>query len=282
LDAPWRFRARYQLAQIDLIEARKDLAASREKGIDEAQRVQLELSASLKFDDANKLLQENLNELRQVVNPEPAVQEMTVYGLADIAYEREEYQTAEPRLKGALQEYPQSTHAVRAHYRLALCLWKAATEEFKNMTTKAPSDPTRERTQKQYLDFIDAAIEQYAAVEAALVQRPALSGDEVEMLKRSSFGLAELKYFAGRYAEAADAYDALSRRYDSKVEGLHAIHQLWNCQKNCLNQPEKAIQTIERLRAAIDKISASDFNGASEMHNQDYWTRKLVEMAKQN
>ena len=236
----------------------------------------------MKFDDAEKLLQENLNELRQAVNPAPEVQELTVYGLADVAYERREYQTAEPRLKGALQEYPQSAQAVRAHYRLALCLWKSATEAFKDLSTKTPTDPTRDRTQKQYLDFIALAIEQYAAVEAALVQRPALSSDEAEMLKRSSFGLAELKYFAGKYADAADAYDALSRRFDGKVEGLHAIHQLWNCQKNCLNQPEKAMQSIDRLRAAFDKIPASDFNGASEMHSQDYWTRKMVEMAKQN
>jgi len=53
-----------------------------------------------------------IDELRQSASPSQRAG-VTVYGLADIAYEREEYQNAEPRLKGALQEYPQSAYAIR-------------------------------------------------------------------------------------------------------------------------------------------------------------------------
>ena len=115
---------------------RKDMTIANDKNVEEAVRIQHELAAKIKFDDGEKLLQENLNELRQAVNPDPTVQELTVYGLADIAYERGEYQTAEPRLKGALQEYPQSPLSVRGHYRLALCFWKAATEAFREMAQR--------------------------------------------------------------------------------------------------------------------------------------------------
>ena len=114
------------------------------------------------------------------------------------------------------------------------------------------------------------------------MQRTNLSTDEIEMLKRSGFGIAELKYFAGKYAEAAAKYLELSQRYEAKVEGLHALHQLWNCQKNGLNQAEKAVQTMELLQAALEKTPASEFSGASEIHNREHWVQRLVEMARQN
>ncbi|MFL5329388.1 MAG: hypothetical protein ACJ8C4_10785 [Gemmataceae bacterium] len=283
MDPPWRFRARYQLAQIELTDARRDAAISNDPKVEEAVRIQYELAARVKFDDAEKMLQENLSELRQAVQPDPAVQELTVYGMADIAYERQEYATAEPRLRGALQEYPQSTLAVRGHYRLALCVWNRATAVFAELSKLPPNDPQRESTQKKYLDNIAAAGEQFAAVEAALLPKQmSLNPVEAEMLRRSSFGKTEMIYFAGRYAEAAGLYEELARRYEGKVEGLKALKELWNCQYTCLNQKDKALDTMERLRTALDKIPDSEFHGQSEQFVREYWVKKLVEMARQN
>src|SRR5207248_1121943 len=81
-----------------------------------------------------KMLQDNLSELRQAAQPDPAVQELTVYGLADIAYERGDYAMAHPRIRGALQAYPQSGNALRARNQLALRIWGQAIEQFRTLS----------------------------------------------------------------------------------------------------------------------------------------------------
>lgn len=283
LAPPWRFRARYQLAQIELTEARRDEDARKNPKLDEAERLVHELRAKVKYDDAEKMLQENLTELRQAVQAESAVQELTVYGLADIAHERGDHATAEPRLRGAIQEYPDSPLAVRARYRLAVCVWYKAVEENKALSSPKLTDAEKSRIQKQYVDNLGEAQEQYGLVEAALLKKKAggpLSADEVLMLRRASFSVAELLLYAGRHAEAVTRFEELAARNQGKVEELHAIHQIWQCQFYYLHQKEKAVEQLTRLRDALEKLPPAAFDGSSEFHNKDYWVNKLVEMGK--
>lgn len=280
---PVRFRARYRLAHLGLTEARRDDKASKAPGLDEAERLQLELRAKVQFDDAEKLLQDNLTDLRQAAQPDAAVQELTVFGLADVTYERGDFGTAEPRLQGALQEYPESRRVPRARYRLALCVYRRAVEENKGLNNPKLAAEQRARLQRQFLDNLAAAHGHFAAVDAQLAARPnsSLSADEREMLARSAFAVAELNQAAGKYDEAVKSFEDLARRFDGRPEGLQAIYGLWHCQYHYLNQPQKALDQLTRLRDALDKTPDAAFDGSTALHSKDYWVNKIVEMSKQ-
>jgi len=280
---PVRFRARYRLAHLGLTEARRDDKASKAPGLDEAERLQLELRAKVKFDDAEKLLQENLTDLRQAAQPDAGVQELTVFGLADVAYERGDFGTAEPRLQGALQEYPESRHVTRGRYRLALCVYRRAVEENKGLNNPKLAAEQRARLQRQFLDNLAAAQGHFAAVDAQLANRPepSLGADEREMLMRSAFAVAELNQAAGKYDDALKSFEELAKRFDGRPEGLQAVYGLWHCQYHYLSQPQKALDQLTRLREALEKTPDAAFDGSTGLHSKDYWVNKIVEMGKQ-
>lgn len=277
-----RFRARYALAQLDLTDARRDAAALKEGKLDDIDRPQHELRAKVKYDDAEKMLQDNLTELRQAPQPDQVIQELTVYGLADIAYEREDYATAEPRLRGALQEYAQSENATRGRYRLALCIWKRAVDEYRTLSNQRTTDDQRQRIQRQYIDSLAQAVEQFGLVERALAARPApeLTAAEREMLVRSGFSVAELLALAGQHPESLAHFEALAAKYAGQVEGLQAIYRVWHCQYYYLKQEDKAIEQLSRLRDALEKIPDTMFNGMSDIHRKEYWFDQIVDMSK--
>jgi hypothetical protein len=279
---PIRFKARYTLAQLDLVDARRDDQLQKEGRLEEAERLQLELRAKVKYDDAEKMLQDNLTELRQAVQPDTVIQELTVYGLADIAYERGDYATAEPRLRGALQEYSSSPHAIQGRYRLALCVWKRAVDEYRTLSNQRTTEDQRQRIQRQYLDSLAQAGEQFAQVDKALSAKPApdLTPEEKVMLVRSGFSVAELQALAGQYAEALASFESLAERYQNRVEGLHAIHQVWHCLYYYLKQDDKAAEQLARLRDAIEKLPPTAFDGSTEMHKKEYWFDEIVDMSK--
>jgi predicted TPR repeat methyltransferase len=280
---PVRFRARYRLAHLGLTEARRDHMAGKDEKLDEAERLQRELRAKVKFDDAEKLLQDNLTDLRQAAQPDAAVQELTVFGLADVAYERGDFGTAEPRLQGALQEYPESRHVTRARYRLALCVYRRAVEENKGLNNPKLAAEQRARLQRQFLDNLALAQGHFAAVDAQLAARPepSLAADEREMLARSAFAVAELNQAAGKYEDALKSFEELARRFDGRPEGLQAVYGLWHCQCHYLNQPQKALDQLIRLQEALEKVPDAAFDGSTGLHSKDYWINKIVEMGKQ-
>lgn len=277
-----RFKARYALAQLNLTEARRDDKVRQASHLDDAEKLQLELRAKVKYDDAEKLLQENIAELRQSVQPDVLVQEQTVFGLADIAYERRDFATAEPRLKGAIQEFPEGANVVRARYRLGLCVWNRAVEEYKSLSNEKLSDPERQRVQKQYLDSLTTSIDLFGQVDKALAAKNAdRSADDQEMLTRAAFSVAELQALAGKYREALESYEGLAKRFEGRVEGLHAIHQVWHCLFHYLDDKTRAVEQLARLRDAVEKTPDTVFDGSSPMHNRNYWFDKIVDMGKQ-
>jgi len=278
-----RFKARYALAHLELTEARRDDKLRQAVHLDEAERLVQQMKAKVKFDDAEKMLQENLAELRQDVKPDPLVQEQTVFGLADIAYERRDYAIAEARLKGAVQEYPDSQQAVRSRYRLGLCVWKRAVDEYKSLSNEKLTEPERQRVQKQYLDSLTNSIDLFGQVDKALMAKsaPLQTPDDQEMLTRAAFSVAELQALAGKYQEALSSFENLQKRYEGRIEGLHAIHQVWHCLYYYLDDKPRAVDQLPRLRDALEKIPDSIFDGTSLMHNRNYWLDKIVEMNKQ-
>jgi tetratricopeptide (TPR) repeat protein len=278
----FRFKARYALARFDLADARQDEEIRQNPKLDDADRMIHELRAKLKFDDAEKMLQDNLSELRQAAQPDPGVQELTVYGLADIAYERGDYAMADPRLRGALQEYPQSANAIRARNQLALCIWRKAIEEFRTLSNEKIPEAQRQRTQKELVDSLKQSADQFALVEKALMDRPldSLSATDRECLIKAAFSVGDVQCVAGLYQEALARYEELVKRFAGTIYELHAIRQVWHCHYYYFKDDAKAIDQLSRLRDAMDKLPETAFDGRSDMHQRNYWIEKIVEMGK--
>jgi hypothetical protein len=278
----FRFKARYALARLDLADARHDEELRQNPKLDDAEKLQLELRARLKFDDAEKMLQDNLGELRQASQPDPAVQELTVYGLADIAYERGDYSLADPRLRGALQEYPQSANAIRSRNQLALCIWRKAVEEFRTLSNDKIPEDQRQRIQKQLVESLNQSAEQFALVEKALMDRPfdSLSATDRECLIKAAFSVGDVQCVAGRYQDALTRYEELTKRFAGTVYELHAIRQVWHCQFYYFRDDAKALEQLSRLRDVMEKLPEAAFDGRSDMHQRNYWIEKIVDMGK--
>ncbi len=278
----FRFKARYALARLDLADARQDEDMRQNQKLDDAEKLQLELRARLKFDDAEKMLQDNLSELRQAAQPDTSVQELTVYGLADIAFERGDYPVAEPRLRGALQEYPTSTNAVRGRNQLALCIWRKAVEEYRLLSNDKIADDQRQRMQKQLIDSLNKAADEFTLVEKSLLSRPAdsLTTTERECLTKAGFSVADVQCVAGRYQEALDRYEELVKRHAGTVYELHAIRQVWHCQYYYFKDDSRALEQMTRLRDTLEKLPDAVLDGRSDMHHRNYWVEKIVEMGK--
>lgn len=277
-----RFKARYALARLDLVDARRDEEMRHNPKLDDAEKLQLELRARLKFDDAEKMLQDNLSELRQAAQPDASVQELTVFGLADIAYERGDYAMADPRLRGALQEYPQSGSSIRARNQLALCIWRKAIEEFRTLSNDKISEDQRRRLQKQLVDNLNQSASEFAQVEKALMERPwdALSSMERECLTKAAFSVGDVQCVAGKYQEALARYEELVKRFAGTVYELHAIRQIWHCQFYYFKDDAKALEQLTRLRDAMERLPANAYDGRSDLHQREYWIERIVDMGK--
>jgi hypothetical protein len=89
-----------------------------------------------------------------------------------------------------------------------------------------------------------------------------------------------LLYRAERYSEALMKFEDLAKRYAGDVEGLHALHQMWMCQYYYSKDNAKALDSMTRLRDAMDKMPEKSFDRSSPMHDKNYWVEKIVEMGR--
>jgi hypothetical protein len=267
---PYLLRARGQLALIDLVENR--------------------------FDEAERALQENKKALLEASPPDPALQEHTLFALAEVAFQRQEaakpelreYGTAEQRLLGALQQYPDGPAALRARMRLAHCYWNAGwlkSEALQrgNRPEEGPklSDEERQQYTRQRNENLVKAAEQYELVERQLLTRlnagGRLTAAEAVTLREAAYWGVDCYFYMEKYEETVRRYSALALRYQQQPEGLIAMHRIWYCQHFYLREPEKAAGALSRLREAFKAVPEAAFDGIMLTHRRDYWDKQLAE-----
>lgn len=242
-----------------------------------------------RFDEAENGLQELLKSIRESSQPNPEIQEQATYALARVAYARQssvkeelrEYATAEQRLLGAIQQYPNSQESPNARRFLALCYWMEA--RVKNM---ALSRNLSEDEQRAYFDkkreLLQKAVEQFDKAEEFLLERQragAISPAEAQCLKEVSYWGAECVWYLNNYSECARRNGALALRYQGKPEEMIALSQVWQCYVH-MREPDKAKAVVKRMEEAMVKIPPAAFNGTLATHHRDYWERWLVEANK--
>lgn len=264
LPGPFALKAQFALAEIDLAEGR--------------------------FDEAERGYQEVLKTVRAAAEPDAEMQEQAVYALARVAFARQsavkedlrEYATAEQRLLGALQQYPDSRQAPMARRLLGLTYWTEARLKSKAVASPSLSADERRAYERQQVELMKKSAEQFEKGEQQLSARQAggrLAADEGTCLKQMAFWGADTYWLMGNYEECLRRYGALALRYQGVPEELIAISQLWQTYK-ALRDPAKADGALKRLREALDRMPEPAFDGSLPTHKRDYWLKWLEEVAK--
>lgn len=267
LTPPGRFslRSRHQLAMLDLTEN--------------------------KFDDAETLLQENRGILRSAAQPDAGLMEQTEYALAAVAFQRQtaikeelrEYTTAEQRFLGALQQYPESAEALKSRFYLGTCYWFVAFQRSKALGNASLNDEERKAYQKQLIDNLQKAAEQFEKIDSTLTAKQksgALTADENALLWRSAFSTAHCYFYMSDFEEANRRYGALAIRYQGEVGELGALSFVFLCYKNT-KQTEKAQSVVSKMKSAFEKMPESSFPGGEEYYHRTFWVQWFADAEKQ-
>lgn len=217
--------------------------------------------AARQFDDAEELLgdilKKKLDAVQQSVDEE--TEEQTLYTLGDLLFQRAKYAPAAERLQQALSRFPRNPNALQARSQLAACWWRMASEY---LTLLGASERQAREAQEFYRDkhreALTKAVGHYRNLVATLKElqnsRP-LSSSEADLLRRSSFLVADGLFFLGHYEEAATAYRQLSRQYEGTVHELIALRDLWTCFSQTRSVTHMQ-QTLLLLRLRLEQLQS--------------------------
>jgi tetratricopeptide (TPR) repeat protein len=209
----------------------------------------------------------------------------SLYALADTFFNKRDYVNAEFKYLEALREGPAKPQWTRAEFRLGRCYWYQASKMSKALQDPGLAKDARDAYKRQYDEFLQSAIGPFEKVESEVLSRqsknePLNPGDLIN-LRQSSFAVAECYFYLGQYEEAVSRYILLEKRYDGQVEQLVALSQLWQCYDQYLRQPEKAKETLKRMRESFLKMNDGSFDNMDEQHTRPFWDNwfKRLEMA---
>lgn len=243
---------------------------------------------------------------------DPALFEEALYLLGEIHLVRKEWGEADKHLKSALDAYPASSRAARGHYHYGqvqrhfayeaarkIKTDRAAIEQIKaeRLTAKLPALKVDEQikledrlavSQKTYESMMRGAYEEFRKAEEMFLSSP--SAADPGVLKRTSFWAADCAFWVGEYADCAARCEKLAVRYRGRVEELEAQRDLHRCctfagqfardsrdDTGATAWSKRATDVIDRIKDALTRLPASEFEGAGETHKKGYWDSWLVE-----
>ena len=264
ISGPFALKARLGLAEIDVAES--------------------------KFDNAERALQEVLKSARELPQPDTDLQEQATYDAARLAFARQaavkeelrDYTTAEQRLLGAIEQYPESPQAPAARRLLGLAYWTDARLKGEALRTPGLDEGEKRAYRQRRADLILKSAENFSKGQEQLLARQrsgVLSAKEAQYLKEMSFWNADCYYWLPRYEESIRLYGTLAVRYQGLPEELIALNMLY-LSYNDDRQTDKAMGTLKRLQEAFEKMPSKVFNGTLETHKREYWQKKLESINK--
>jgi TolA-binding protein len=254
--------------------------------------------------------------LQEVLSHKPGedttLSEEARYLLGEIYLVRKEWNEAEASLKSALDSYPKSNRAARAHYQYGQVLRHTAYESARKIKAdrevleqiKAERIAVRQpalkvdeqikledridRSQKNYEELMRQALSEFGRTEALMLAKPDIADPEV--IRRSSFWAADCAYWLGDFADSASRCEKLAVRYRGRVEELEAGRDLHRCCQFAAvaardaKDPDgssawskRATEAVSRIRDALSRVPLSEFDGKVESHRKEYWDAWLAE-----
>ncbi len=179
-------------------------------------RYQLALAmiAGGKLDSAEEALEQNLKLLR--LEPDPDVQQKSLFALGGLAFRRNNYRAAVPRLEEALHVDPPLTtaEATKARFQLAESCRQLADQEQKKLLEEPAKTPEEsEHIKKEHIRWLLKSADEYYEL-ARFLDAPESAGQLTEEERiQIPFLAAICRFNLGEYDTALDIYDHLATRF---------------------------------------------------------------------
>jgi len=206
-----------------------------------------------KFDQAEKLLQENL--AGDHLTPASKEWRDSLMTLGEVLHAAKRYEEAIARLTEAIQRYPDAFQAPVASYLLADCYRRIA-QGHRDRLLQHDAGQQRPVQPGEIQAMFGKALQIYQQTQEALLRREE-AGDltplESSILRNTYFAAAGLLYAMGRYEEAINAYQSITSKYQNRPEVLQAYLQLSECYRQ-LNRPAEAHSALEQAKIVLKRL----------------------------
>jgi tetratricopeptide (TPR) repeat protein len=222
---PFAYRARYRLA-LDFI-ASKDLKL------------------------AEETLRQNLTATGPVIDRQ--AHEQSLYRLAALLFDRENYEMAGVMFLEAIRQYPQNPQFFWARDRLGVCYRAQAGDIFNKLQAKL-SDDAKAHYKKTIPGLLEEAarIYQSLADDLQAAKAPLTSADKA-LLVNAEFAVADLRFEKGDLVDSLRLYELLLGKYGGKWEGLRACNGIWRCAFGMQYNEQMKERALDALRKAVTK-----------------------------
>ena len=240
---------------------------------------------------------------------DPAVHEEAMFLLGEGYLLQKEWTKAESRLRAAIDAYPASPRAARAHYQHGQVLrhgaYAAAAKikadramleqikqerlDLRQPAHRVPEQITVEdrmdKSQKTYDEMMRRAFDEFCTAEKMLV---ANKEADPAVVRRTMFWAADCAYWLGEFATCAERFEKLRVRYRDEVEELEAARDLHRCcvfaaeaarenkdNAGAADWSRRAAEAHGRVKEALARMPPAEFDGSSETRKKTYWENWL-------
>lgn len=196
------------------------------------------------------------------------IHEKAFFEMADLHFSRANWSQAAQSWEQALRDYPASSYALTARFRLAKCYQQLASVELEAQKNKSnvirDSNVLAIYRRREWM-FLEQAAASYEKVRDDLLAKRAsksLTPFEATTLVKTQFNLAECRFDRGQFDEAIQTYNRLATDYQKQIEGLMALQQLYRCYMIIVPPNiEGAYATVSRAREMMETMGDDAFRG---------------------
>jgi tetratricopeptide (TPR) repeat protein len=244
---------------------------------------------------------------------DPAAHEEAVFLLGEVYLLQKDWAKAADRLRLAIATYPDSPRVARGRYHLGQVLRhaaydasrqikadRAAIQEIKKaqLERRQPAykvdellklEDSIERSEKAFQTQMRGAFDEFRKAADLFSTSRDIDADTV---RRAAFWSADCAFWLGEYADGASRCEGLRMKYRGHVEELEAGRDLYRC---CVYAAEAARESKDpnapaawatraadaraQVQAALARVPAAEFDGATETRKRSYWDGWLAETA---
>lgn len=223
------------------------------------------------LEQARDILRQNLAESGPTLDRD--AHQKSVYKLAWVLLQMQEYDKAVVYLREAARQYPHHPAALEYRYQLGECCRRLADAALKKereleQSVKVNLSETKRqqvdewmrhhrRTRLKWLDESARTFRELADELGAHERARRLTDLEQVLLRRAQFGQAEDQMLMGEFAEALRLYQAVLARHRGQIEGLLACERIWELVGKMNQTPSQQEQVRAAARAAL-KLAEED------------------------
>jgi tetratricopeptide (TPR) repeat protein len=264
---PYVFRARYQLAMLEL---------------------QINPDDPDKQVSVEKQLKQNLYLMS--LDPDPEAHEKSLFAHADVLYRlgpRDNFQQAAHVYEQALHAYPNHPGALRAQYQLGKCYLSQAQSDLPVVHGRDPQlREAQNQIRRQRDQAVQNAVHVFEGLRATL-EKPAAAGapaSDPALLRDTLFALAECSFVGEKYADAIGIDQKIAHDYAGTLDEVLALKHTCESQiqltQSDAKQLDKAYDTWRAIGDKLQRLPDSVFGGRPENQSRQALKTWLQAMQK--